>query len=176
LTKKKKDGQTEKVPASPNIYVQAVAGGVIGVLLGYFLIGQTLISPCPPFASTSVSISSPVAGSSIPQLITVQGSSCHIPKGDEVWLLVVPEGVTAYYPQMGPIVISDDGTWSASAYVGLDDPVDVGRGFMLIAATANQQGGAAIRTYFSQAGPDFRGLDPLPQGIRLMSQVRIVRK
>ena len=35
-------------------------------------------------------------------------------------MLVVPEGETGYYPQVGPIVLSSDGAWSAGAYVGAD--------------------------------------------------------
>jgi hypothetical protein len=176
IVKKRGGRRPRKSTTASNIYLQAVVGGVVGVLLGYFLIGQILVSPCPPFAQTSVSISSPAAGSSVSQLTTVEGSSCHLSEEDELWLLVVPEGVTAYYPQKSPIVLSDDGSWSASAYVGLDDPADIGRGFVLIAAIADQQGGAAIREYFSQSDADFQGLEPLPQGIRLMSQVRVIRK
>jgi hypothetical protein len=176
IMRKAKGGLVEPKAASPKIYIQALIGGLIGVFLGYFLIGRYLASPCPPFAPTSVNITLPEAGAHIPHLTTVQGTACHIPEGDELWVLVVPEGVTAYYPQMGPIVISNDGTWSASAYAGLDDPVDVGRGFILIAALANQQGGAAIRAYFSQSGAGYMGLEPLPQGVRLMAQVRVIRK
>jgi hypothetical protein len=88
----------------------------------------------------------------------------------------VPEGVTSYYPQAGPVVISDDGKWSTSAYIGLDNPSDVGKGFVLIASLANMEGSTAIRAYFTQSGPDFIGLDPLPQGIQLITQVQIVRK
>src|SRR5437016_1557054 len=82
--------------------------------------------------------------SAVQRLVTVQGASCHIPHGKELWLLVVPEGVTAYYPQAGPVVVSND-NWSASAYVGVDKPSDNGRGFLLIAALADQSGSAAIR-------------------------------
>lgn len=176
ITRKKEGGPAGTTTTPPGIYIQAIVGAAVGMLLGYFLIGRVLVSPCPPLGPTSVSISSPVAGSSIPRLVTVQGSACHLSKGEELWLLVVPEGVTAYYPQMGPIVISDDGTWTASVYAGLDDPVDVGRGFVLTAAIADQQGSAAIRTYFSQTGTDYKGLEPLPQGIRLMTQTRVIRK
>lgn len=158
------------------VFLQAGIGGVVGVLLGYFLISPVFVSPCPPFSPTKVAITSPVSGASVPQLVTVQGTACHVPNERELWLLVVPEGVTAYYPQAGPIVISSDGNWSTSAYVGLDDPVDVGRGFVLIAALADQQGSAAMRGYFAQSGPEYKGLEPLPQGVQLMAQVRVVRR
>lgn len=158
------------------VFLQAGIGGVAGVLLGYFVISPIFASSCPPFAPTRVTITSPVSGTSVPRLVIVQGTACHIPNERELWLLVVPEGATAYYPQTGPVVISSDGSWSTSAYVGLDDPVDVGRGFVLIAALADQQGSAAIHGYFAQSGPEFRGLEPLPQGVQLVAQVRVVRK
>ena len=170
-------GGPKRKPGRPkSLLLHTAAGGLGGILLGYFLILPFIASPCPPFASTKVNITSPRPDSSVPRLVTVQGTSCHIRNGEELWLLVVPEGVTAYYPQPSPVVISTDGNWSASAYIGLDKPVDVGRGFVLIAALADQQGSAAIRTYFSQARSDFKGLEPLPDGIRIMSQVRVVRR
>lgn len=177
LKRPRKDRPMESKPErSLPTFLHAGIGGVIGVLLGYFLISPISVSPCPPFAPTRVTITSPVSGTSVPRLVTVQGTACHIPNGKELWLLIVPEGVTGYYPQTGPVMISSDGNWSASAYVGMDDPVDIGRGFMLITALADQQGSATIRTYFAQSGPEFKGLEPLPQGVQLMIQVRVIRK
>ena len=177
LKRRRKDRPIENKPERPlPTFLHAGIGGVVGVLLGYFLISRIFVPPCPPFAPTRVTITSPVSGTSVPRLVTVQGTACHIPNGRELWLLVVPEGVTGYYPQTGPIMISSDGNWSASAYVGLDAPIDIGRGFVLIAALADQQGSAAIRTYFAQSGPEFKGLEPLPEGIQLMTQVRVIRK
>ncbi|GIK55251.1 MAG: hypothetical protein HND44_22930 [Chloroflexi bacterium] len=172
-----KSSPIESKPKRPLLtFLQAGVGGIAGVLLGYFLLSPFFVSPCPPFASTRVDITSPVSGTSVPRLVTVQGTACHIPNGKELWLFVVPEGVTAYYPQTGPVVISSDGNWSASAYAGLDDPIDIGKGFILIAALADQQGSAAIRGYFAQSGSEFKGLEPLPQGIQIMAQVRVIRK
>lgn len=156
--------------------LQAGIGGVLGVLLGYFLINPIFVSPCPLFAPTRVNISSPTSDVKVPQLVTVQGTACHIPNGKELWLLIVPEGVTGYYPQTGPIEISGDGNWSASAYLGLNDPSDIGRSFVLIAALADQQGSNDMRTYFAQSGPEFTGLEPLPQGVQVITQVRVIRK
>jgi hypothetical protein len=158
------------------IALLAGLGGVCGIVLGYFLISPFFASPCPPFTPTSVHITSPVDGSNVSQMVTVQGTTCHIPEEEEVWLLVLPEGVTAYYPQAGPVVITSGGDWSVSGYIGIDSPADSGRSFTLIAAIADSQGSTAIHSYFSQSGPDYTGLDPLPQGIQLMSQIRVIRK
>jgi len=160
-----------------HISLQAGGGGIIGVLVGYFLISPIVLSPCPPFAPTRVDITSPVSGMSVPRLVTVQGTACHIPVDADPWVLVVPEGVTAFYPQAGPVVVTSDGQWSASAYIGLDDPIDVGRGFVIIAALTDHAGSTAIREYFAQDSTEgYVGLEPLPGGIRLVTQVQVVRK
>ncbi len=181
--KRRKDARpvgAPPVPPRPQLFsssmMLSIFGGLIGVFLGYFVIGRLLVSPCPPFSPTSVQINSPIEGAKIPRLITVQGSSCHVSKNDELWLFVVPEGVTAYYPQMGPILVSSDGNWSVSAYAGLEGETDIERGFVLIAAVADRQGSQVIRSYFSQSGPEYHGVEPLPLGVRLMHQVKVVRK
>jgi hypothetical protein len=177
LTNRKKDSPMESKPErSLPTFLHAGVGGVSGVLLGYFLISSMFVSPCPPFAPTRVNITSPVSGTSVSQVVPVQGTACH-PNGRELWLLVVPEGVTGYYPQRsGPVVIPSDGNWSTSAQAGLNNPNDIGRGFVLNAALADQQGGAAIRTYFAKSGPGFGALESLPQGVQVMAQVRVIRK
>jgi hypothetical protein len=173
-------GGSEQISAAPNrvlpVILPAALGGVAGVLIGLFLISPMLRAPCPIFAAARVDIIEPLNGSSVPRLLTVQGTACHIPKGRELWLMVVPDGTTSYYPQNRPVVVSRDGSWTTSAYVGLDDPVDIGRGFVLVMALANEQGSAAIQAYFTQATAGYKGIEPLPQGVQLMTQVRVVRK
>lgn len=167
-------GNQPKKPSS--VFFSAGIGGVVGVILGYFLISPLFASPCPPFTPTKVNITSPVSGSSVARLVTVQGTACHVPSDRKLWLLVVPEGATGYFPQPGPVDISADGNWSAAAYMGLDNPVDAGRGFVLIAALADSQGNSGILPYFAQSGPEFKGLEPLPQGVQMMTQVKVIRK
>jgi len=159
------------------IFLQAGVGGVIGVALGYFVISPIILAPCPPFAPTRIEITSPISGDSVSRLTTIQGTACHIASNEELWLLVIPQGVTAYYPQQGPVVIVNDGTWTSSAYVGLDDPRDVGRGFVLVAALADNAGNTALRQYFAQASTVGQpGLEPLPHGLRLITQIQVTRK
>lgn len=156
--------------------LQSGAGGIVGVLFGFLVISPLLASSCPPFAATRLSFTTPAPEASVPRLVPVQGTACNIPTGKQLWLLVLPEGTTAYHPQTGPIVVSSNGNWSASAYAGLDGTVDVGRGFVLIAALADEQGSNAIRQYFDHAGPDFTGLATLPPGVQLMDQIRVLRR
>lgn len=161
--------------------LQAGVGGILGVLFGFLVISPLMVSSCPPFAATRVSFSSPKMGASVPRLVPVQGTACNIPNEKQLWLLVLPEGTTAYHPQTGPVIVSSDGVWTASVYVGSDGTVDLGRGFIVITALADQQGSNAIRQYFEQSrpsgpsGPHFAGLATLPPGIQLMDQVRVLR-
>ncbi|HET7463758.1 MAG TPA: hypothetical protein VFJ82_21060 [Longimicrobium sp.] len=151
-----------------------VAGGVAGVLLGVLVVSPMMSSACPPFAPTGVRITSPAEASTVSRLVTVQGTSCHVPRGQQLWVIVLPQGVSAFYPQTGPVVVSG-GRWSASAYVGLDS-VDAGRGFQIIAALADRQAHGVIQGYFTQARGNFGGLPSLPSGTQVMSQVQVVRR
>jgi hypothetical protein len=162
--------------SKPHIVLPAVIGGLVGVLLGFFLISPIFNTPCSITSPTSVTIVSPPSGISVPRLVTVQGTSCHLSNDKELWLMVVPDGVTSYYPQPGPITVAANGNWSATAYLGLESSVDVGKGFVVIAAQVDAQAVPFVRTYFTQPGPEIKGLEPLPQGVQLMSQIKFVRK
>ena len=164
------------------IFLQAVTGFVLFFvffgILAYFLIKPTFLSPCPLFASTSVTITSPAPESKVPLLTTVQGTACNIHK--EFWLLVETPDIKGYFPQSsGPIVVSSDGKWSASASIGTANPADVGKGYVVYAALVDKgsKGSDLIHGYFQlgQKTGKFKPLDPLPEGITLMSQVHVVR-
>ena len=172
----KRKSKTRSNKRSSTTILQSGAGGVIGVLFGFLVISPLLVSSCPPYGTARVSVTSPSPDASVPRLAPVKGTACNMPNGKQLWLLVQPEGVTAYYPQVGPIIVPSDGNWNASVYVGLDGTVDIGRGFILTAVLADDQGSAAIRQYFAQSGSQFTGLSPLPPGIQLMDQVRVVRR
>lgn len=153
---------------------QAGIGLVIFLLAAYFLIRPTFISPCPVFASTSVSINSPADSSNASLLTIAQGTVCHVPQDKELWLLVQAGGVAGYYPQNGPIIISNDGKWSGSVLLGGQSTHDIGRGFVIYTVLADQEGIASIQSYFKSA-PNYTPLDPLPSGIELQSQIQVVR-
>jgi hypothetical protein len=126
---------------------------------------------CPSTAPTDVTIVSPAAESQVSILITVRGTACHISGNQQLWILVVPDGINAYYPQPGPVVITDNGTmWSTGATIG--QSTDTGRGFMVIAALANPEGSSALQTYMRKPGA---GIYPLPGGIQLVAQAHVLR-
>jgi hypothetical protein len=149
---------------------------LIGLIAGFLLvllIAGGIFTFIKPFSATpSVVITSPTHGSPVPIKTRVQGTASSIPNGDELWVLIVPDGLTAYYPQEpGPVEVGSDGKWSADATVGIAE--DSGRGFTIFAVLANQDGSTAIHAYVS--GANNNGLDPLPQGIQFMNQVHVVR-
>jgi hypothetical protein len=153
-----------------------VGSVVLGVLLVVAIITPLVLkaTPSSSCSSTKVSITSPSPESRVQVLTTVRGTACHIQSGEALWVLVVPDGVSGYFPQNGPVIVTSDGTWSASAHIGVvSDPA--GQGFEVIAALADQAGNAAIRTYFAQPSTTV-GLDPLPGGIQLLAQEHVVRK
>jgi uncharacterized membrane protein YeaQ/YmgE (transglycosylase-associated protein family) len=156
-------------------FLLAIVGGAIGVILGYFVV-RPFFTPCSPLATTYVEISAPATGSTVPRLVIVEGKTCNLKKGEELWLFIQPAGTASFYPQHGPIEITDNGKWTSSIYIGLDDPTDTGRGFLIVAVLADASGSEAIRVYFTQSGSSYIGLEPLPPGVRIASYVQVVRK
>jgi hypothetical protein len=144
-----------------------------GLLVVLLIVGGTTFAimrlpPAPP----SVVITYPTHGSPVSIKTIIQGTASSIPNTDELWVLIVPDGLTAYYPQEpGPVEVRSDGKWSSNATVG--QAQDSGRGFTVFAALVNQEGSPAIHAYVS--GSDVNGLDPLPRGVQLMQKVHVVR-
>ena len=124
----------------------------------------------------SITITTPTNGSKVPMLTSVEGTASGIPKDEGLLILIMPDGTTAHHPQSEhPIEVPIDGKWISSIRVGIDS--DKGLGFTVSVALADQEGKAAIEKYFKEAkaSGNFNGLDPLPKGIRLISQIRIIR-
>lgn len=167
-------------PKGKRVIWQSAIGGFIGVFLGflfgYMLVLPLVLTPCSFFKPTNVTITSPTSGSKVPELITVQGTACHISNDKELWLFIGSNGVPGYYPQSGPIIVSSDGQWSVSVYIGSDNSSDVGGGFILTPALADKEGSAVIQNYIKHSGNTTNSLDPLPGGIQLMNQELVVRK
>ena len=151
----------------------AVIGLIIGGLLAYFLIKPTFLSPCPLFASTGVTITSPASESKVPRFITVQGTACHIPNGEQLWVLIAVDGVTGYFPQPGPVSVGYDGKWFSRVTLGID--ADRGKNFEINAVLVDKDGKTAIDRYFMQTpNPNYIGINSL-QGITIMGTVNVIR-
>ncbi len=151
--------------------VYAAVGGLIGVVAGLLIMS----SSCPPGAPTSVTITSPAEGSVVGQATVVEGESCHVPARGGLWLLVLPEGTTAYYP-FSPTLSRRSGHWSVSAYLG--QPEEAGRAFTLLAAVTSPPADQAFDEYLARAAAegDFPGIQPLPEGAVVYHQIDVIRR
>ncbi len=157
-----------------------VTGILVGVLFGYALgslsLAAPLFSSCLFFEPTHASILSPPSGSSVPRSITVEGTTCHIPDGKQLWLFVGSNAIPGYYPLTGPLAISSDGKWRTHALIGSTQPNDSGASFLLVPVLADQEGGAAIQHFLTRSDVKSRYLYPLPRGIQILSKVLVIRK
>jgi hypothetical protein len=144
-----------------------------GLLVVLLIIGGTTFAIMRVLSTPPrVVITYPTHGSPVPIKIIIEGTASGIPNTDELWVLIVPDGLTAYYPQEpGPVEVRSDGKWSSSATIGQTQ--DSGRGFTVFAALVNPEGSPAIHAYVS--GSNVNGIDPLPRGIQIMQKVHVVR-
>jgi len=168
-------GRRVSVPA---VAIWAGIGGVLGAFVGYFLVTFLFLSPCAPLAPTSITITTPVEGGNASQSTIVRGTACHIPPNKKLWLFVTQGGVTLYYPQPGgPIQVSSDGKWNRAAFLGQPGSIDVGKEFVVYATLVDGEGEVPIQHFFDvgQRSGKFIPLDPLPEGIDIVSQVRVIR-
>jgi len=131
-------------------------------------------SPTQTLASPSVFITSPTAGSKVSLTTIVRGAAFNIPKGEELWVLMVVDGVKGYYPQSGPIEVENDSTWGLDVTVGTDK--DHGRKFEIYTVLVDKNGRSAIDKYFVQTpSANYVGINTLPEGIKPMSRVDVIR-
>ncbi|HZR43913.1 MAG TPA: hypothetical protein VFB12_27610 [Ktedonobacteraceae bacterium] len=112
----------------------------------------------------------------MPRSITVEGTTCHIPDGKQLWLFVGSNAIPGYYPLTGPLAISSDGKWRTHALIGSTQPNDSGASFLLVPVLADQEGGAAIQHFLTRSDVKSRYLYPLPRGIQILSKVLVIRK
>jgi hypothetical protein len=160
------------------IVILALAVCCIGVSLGIFAIVTTL--PPTPTSSTptpppppKVTITSPADGSKVPMVVLVQGTAFNIPSDKDLWVFVEAGG--GFFPQGNaqnprPVMVSTDGKWNVTAYVGL--PSQVGEQFILAAALADKDGTARIKANLALG--TFPPLDSM-DGISIITQVSVVR-
>ena len=148
------------------------------------VLASTISLMLAPLPSPSVTITYPRDGDQVSTSAMVQGTASDIPQDEELWLFIVPDGVTAYFPQPGPIKVFSGGKWSEYAFIGsASDPR--GTGYTLILALVGKSDTTAqeaIRVYFLQflqqpiPNPIY-GIDPMKlTGVQWMTQIRVVRR
>lgn len=165
----KRPDRTATSPSKVMRWLVAV-GLVLGAVLGYLLAIHVILPSCLPLAPTSVNITSPTPESKVPRTIPIQGTSCHIQKGQVLWVLLKPDQDTHFYPDSGPSTISSDRKWSAKLMIGPQNPD--GEGFQIFAVLADQDASAVIQRTASD--PSHPGFQTLPNGAKVFAQVHVL--
>jgi hypothetical protein len=147
-----------------------VIGLALGAVLGYLLAIRVIHPSCLPLAPSSVTITSPSPESEVPRTISVQGISCHIQNGQQLWGFLKPDQDPHYYPASNPSTISSDGKWSAKLMIGPQNPD--GEGFDIFAVLANRAASNIIQ--FNASNGKFTGFQTLPDGTKVLSQVHVL--
>jgi hypothetical protein len=95
----------------------------------------TFLSSCPRFAKTNVSVTLPLKNANVHHTTLVEGTSCNVPQGQHLWLVVnsVGSNSATHYLQDGPIAISEDGAWSKDISIG--DELGKSKGFSYTIST-----------------------------------------
>ena len=129
--------------------------------------------------ATEVEITSPSDGDTVSMVEDLEGTSKDIPEGDELWIMVYPDGVNRYYPQDKrdlPIIPMANGDWTAKAIIGCE--TDHGREFKLFAVLANETANAEILEYLDECieNGSWPGLEQLPDGAEIYDYVTVIRE
>jgi hypothetical protein len=127
---------------------------------------------------TTVTISFPIGGSSVSQLLTAQGTTQNIPSGQVIWAVVYVPSIALYYPMpIAAVVQQTSGSWQTQVTVG--GPNDTGLQFDIIMVVANQAGQASLVAYNQDAERNhpgnYPGIPQLPAGLVECSKVTVTR-
>jgi hypothetical protein len=138
------------------------------------LVAQREPTSSQPFAAIIL----PQDGQRVAREILVQGTVQSLRAGQQIWIAVVPDDTSLYYPQSGPVTIQGDGDWiSPPVFLGSTD--DIGqRGFDVLAIIAGSQAQQALNEYLerNQQKDQFPGLDELPQDTTVADSVTVIRQ
>lgn len=128
--------------------------------------------------STEIKITKPSEGSTVSQIVDVEGTSMDIPTGYELWIMVYPSVVNRYYPQDKrdlPIHIMANGDWLGKAIVG--GSMDTGLEFKLFVVLADESASNEVITYLDECKrrKSWPGLEELPEGAVAYDVVSVIR-
>jgi hypothetical protein len=164
----------------------AVTAMVFGILM-LFLSGTAkagTVSNAPSAAVTTVSVASPAPhahlispanGDRVAIVVKARGTASHL-KG-RLWLVVYSPVVQRYYPQTGPVTVSQTGKWSDTVYFGT---VTTHRGepYTLLAVQASPAANAAMKHYLAVGNRTGKwpGMVTMPNGSLWLASVHVIRK
>lgn len=128
--------------------------------------------------STEIKITKPSEGSTISQIVDVEGASMDIPTGYELWIMVYPNVANRYYPQDKrdlQIHIMANGDWLGKAIVG--GSMDTGLEFKLFVVLADESASNEIIKYLDECKlrGSWPGLEELPEGAVAYDVVSVIR-
>ncbi len=137
--------------------------------------------PTPTLTSMpapEIRITYPVDGDSVPRNIMVQGTSANIPEGYQVWVLIYPHTAPLFFPQSVAATVDIRGEWTSPAYIGLDQPDQIGLLFDIVAVLADQNAQNVFKTYVAQgmSATAFPGLSELPDGAVEYDRITVIRR
>jgi len=167
---------TAPAPRQWKLVALVIVGGLVGALLGYFLVfpalSHALIPPKPALAITQPQ------GGSFPRSVVVRGTYANLPHDHNIWLLVYCHTVNKYYPQSPSIRLFETSEWQGQAFIGREGGQDKGRSYDIIVALADETAHRKLMQYWEQAKAtqDHRGLDVLPDSLRFYDHVTVTRQ
>ncbi len=127
--------------------------------------------------SSEVVINSPSNGDTVGWKPMVWGRLTGRLKPDEhLWLVVHPNDSWGWYPQVSEVFTSGDGTWHAVVFVGREKD-DENKTYDVVVVIAPKEAHETFNKYIDRANRKGEYPEtPLPEGIRLIGKVNVIRK
>lgn len=138
----------------------------------------TIVEPTEeitPDETTKVKITYPNDGNVVEIKETIRGTSQRVPNEHKIWVVIYPHGVYRYYPQSDSAKVQEDGEWSSSSYIGVEE--DIGREFDIIAMLLDKKAQDTFNDYLTQAEKEktYPGLEKLPEGSTIYDRITVTR-
>jgi hypothetical protein len=126
----------------------------------------------PPAAGR---LTGPQRGRTVAWQQSVSGVVTGLSAGDQAWVVIYPALAPGYWPQQGPLQLSQAGDFRVTAYFGASARQDSGEHFILRLVLAPPAASARIRAF--QIQPTHQhGMLKLPAGVRTLAQVTVIRR
>jgi len=128
--------------------------------------------------ASTVTITEPASGVDVGFRNLVRGRLASVPENLDLWIVVYPRAFPRYHPQTEPARRSNDGTWSATAYIGVSPNSDIGGEFDLHAVLTDHAASKEFLEYLQNAAKaaDWPGLLELPTGAHIVYTVTVTRR
>lgn len=149
---------------------------VLVAILGLIAYDRFIKPKLPISPPTKVKITYPNDGDVVKIKVTIKGTSQRVPNEHKIWVVIYPhDDVYRYYPQSDSAKIQEDGEWSSSSYIGVEE--DKGREFDIIAVLFDKKAQDTFNDYLTQAEKEktYPGLEKLPEGSTIYDRITVTR-